>query len=288
MSEPFARFFVYSGQTAKPVDMRKRIFPLLILLCAATAGYGQEQDSTQANFQSIGVSLGVIPHVSTILNDQFDYQWDLNNIIAGGITLPFGKKSNFALTGDIQLLHTGATTTIGPDPLEAEVIDDVDVRDRFAYLQMAAGLRYYFSNRFYVGGYTGPAIHLYTERLTTKNYVSGFEQEERDKFDFGDGDARDLQWFANVGIGYEIPIGDYIGIVVEPNAYLSIANLDNGSDFDGRAVGIGLRTAILFKEFKRNIKFSQIPEKRTSSYIRKQRKQEKEAKEKSGSGNGSR
>lgn len=271
--------------------MRKPFFLLIALMYFSTLSYGQPQDSVQGNPRSIGVSLGVIPHLSTVLNDQFDYQWDLNSVIAGGITLPFGKKDNFALTGDLQLLHTGATTMIDPAPLEAEVIDHVDVRDRFAYLQVAAGLRYYFSEHLYLGGYTGPAIHLYTERLTTDHYTNGFTQEERRKFDFGNGNARDLQWFANVGIGYELRLADQIGLVIEPNAYLSIAKLDNGSDFDGRAVGIGLRTAILFKDFKNNIKFKDIPEEQTARYIskkrREERKQKKENQEKD-SGNGSR
>lgn len=265
--------------------MRNQFFLFLALMCIVASAYAQEQDSTQHVSRPIGVSLGVIPHGSTVLNDQFDYQWDLNIIIAGGITLPFGDK--LALTGDLQLLHTGATTTIAPNPLESDLIRDIDVRDRFAYLQLAPGLRYFFTDQFYIGGYAGPAIPLYTERLTTKNYLSGFAQEERRRFDFGEGDARDLQWFASLGIGYEIPIGDYIGIVLEPNAYFSLANIDTNSDFDGRAVGFGLRTAILFKKFRHNIKFSKIPEERTSSYILKKRKEENKKKKENGESSGS-
>jgi len=275
--------------------MRKTYALFLAIVFLSTASYGQEQDSSKISFRPIGVSLGVIPHMSTVVNDQFDYQWDLNNIIAGGITLPFGK--NLALTGDIQLMHTGATTNIAPNPLEAEVVSDVDVRDRFGYLAVSAGLRYFFTDRFYIGGYAGPAIHLYTERLTTKNYTSGFAQEERRKFDFGNGDVRELQWIVNLGIGYELPIGDFIGIVIEPTAYYGLNKIDNNSNFNGRAVGVGLRTAVLFKRFKRNVHFTEIPEDHKASYIQKKRrekrkeermkKNETEGEETNSSGNGS-
>lgn len=221
----------------------------------------------------VGISLGLIPHISTINSDLIDYSADFNMIFTAGVAVPFGKK--LALTSDLTLLHTGATTTNPPDPPN-DLIDAVDVRDRFAYLQLAAGLRYYFSDQFYLGGYTGPGLHIYTERLTTTRYSNGFDQEERRRFDFGEGDVRRLNWLANLGIGYELPITDNLGLVLEPNAYISFASIDTRTDLDARAFGFGIRTAIIFKNFRRNINMRSIPEEKKARYIRKMRKAQKE------------
>lgn len=224
-----------------------------------------------------GLSAGVFPHGSTISSSPIDYDWDINMSFSGGVCIPVSDK--WAITGDAILLHTSAVFTRPPVP-ENELIRDEDIRDRFAYIHLSFGGRYYLSPRFYVGAYTGPALHIYTERLTIKNYANGFEQEERRRIPFDEGDVRRLNWFASFGIGYEMQLGEFLGLSFEPTLYTHFVSLDKKSDLNARALGVGLRTNIVFKDFNHNVRMRKIPEERRARYLNQKRKAEREAQKK--------
>jgi hypothetical protein len=261
--------------------MRKHVYLIICLLAAWSLPlFGQEEvpdTSAKAELGPWGLSLGIYPHISTVNSDLIDYGWDLNTSVTIGTCIPLGKQ--WVLTGDLMLFHTGSVFTRPPEPAN-ELIREEDIRDRFAYIHLSLGSRYYFKERWYVGAYTGPALHLFTERLTTQKYTSGFEQEERRKVPLGEGSVRELNWFASLGVGYEFPIGDYLGIGLEPTVYTNFLSIDTQSDVDARAIGIGLRANVVFKDFNHNIKMRSIPESHKARYINQKRKADKAMKKK--------
>ena len=134
-----------------------------------------------------------------------------------------------------------------PEAPSGEDITGITFKNHYYFLEMPVGIKYRVINekiKFFVEPTINPALFLTHRNDITKRY----EQEPDDLEISSDGfsDVRKFNFFGEIGIGIEVPVGENLSIQVRPSARMQLLSVSNNSQSESKFYSLGMKVGVLY------------------------------------------